>query len=222
MNPAAATRPVVVAIDGPAGSGKSSVAKAVAQQLGVPHVDTGAYYRAATLAVLRADVDPADAEAVPPVLRGVTITRVAGRTILDGQDVEEAIRGQHVTDHVSSVARQPKVRAALLAAQQAGLAQHGGVVEGRDAGTRVAPQADAKIWLDADVDERARRRAEQSGPGDRTRFHREDLSRRDAADAKQMARDPDAVVVDTTGLSLQEVVATVVDLVTRMKASRDE
>ncbi|CAN5810490.1 (d)CMP kinase [soil metagenome] len=210
-------RPIVVAIDGPAGSGKSSVAKAVAQRLGVPHVDTGAYYRAATLAVLRAGVDPADDDAVPSVVGAITITRVAGRTFLDGQDVEQAIRREQVTAHVSSVARQPRVRQALLAAQQSGLARDGGVVDGRDAATRVAPDATAKVWLDADVTERARRRAAQAGQVDRTQFHREDLSRRDTADAQQMAQDPQAVIVDTTGLSLDEVVATVVDLVNRAR-----
>ena len=210
---AARRRAVVVAIDGPAGSGKSTVARAVADRLGVPHVDTGAYYRAATLAVLRAGVDPADTDAVPPVVAAARIDRRDGRTLLDGQDVEEEVRGAEVTAHVSAVAAQPAVREALLAAQQAGLARDGGVVEGRDAATRVAPDATCKVWLDADVDERGRRRALQAGEAHLVGDHIADLQRRDAADAAQMARDPDAVVVDTTGMSLEDVVATVADLV---------
>ncbi|CAN5286920.1 (d)CMP kinase [soil metagenome] len=203
---------VVLAIDGPAGSGKSTVALRVAEALGVPHVDTGAYYRAATLAVLRAGIDPADGPAVLEAVRAAQIERVGGRTLLDGSDVEREIRGRAVTDHVSAVAGQQPVRDALLAAQQSGIARDGGVIEGRDAATRVAPDATLKVWLDADVAERARRRARQAGEPDRLAHHEADLQRRDAADARQMARHPDAVVVDTTGLALAEVVATVVRL----------
>lgn len=202
---------LVVAIDGPAGSGKSTVARMVAERLGVPHVDSGAFYRAATLAVLRAGVDPSSDDAVDVVARAA-ISRDGDRTVLDGEDVEEEVRGADVTAHVSAVAAQQRVRNLLLAAQQAGLATRGGVVEGRDAGTRIAPDADLKVWLDADVDERARRRAQQAGQPDAVDHHAGDLSRRDAADARQMARDPDAVVLDTTGMPLEEVVATVVGL----------
>ncbi len=207
-------RPLVVAIDGPAGSGKSTVARALADRLGVPHVDTGAYYRAATLAVLRAGVDPADADAVPGVVAAARIDRVRGRTMLDGEDVEAEIRGRAVTDHVSAVAAQGPVREALLDAQREGVARDGGVVEGRDIATRVAPDATCKVWLDADVAERGRRRALQAGESHRVEAHIADLQRRDEADAAQMARAPDAVVVDTTGMSLDEVVATVAVLVT--------
>ncbi|WP_370324976.1 (d)CMP kinase [Euzebya sp.] len=202
--------PLVVAIDGPAGSGKSTVAQAVARALGLPHVDTGAYYRAATLAVLRAGVDPTDTEAVPTVVAQARIDRVAGRTDLDGEDVEAEIRGPAVTAHVSAVAAQAAVRTHLLAAQREGVARDGGVIEGRDAATAVAPWAQVKVWLDAEVEERARRRAAQAGEPDRVAHHVADLVRRDAADAAQMARSPDAVVVDTTHMSLEDVVASVV------------
>lgn len=205
-------RGLVVAIDGPAGSGKSTVAKALADRLGVPHVDTGAYYRAATLVVIRAGVDPDDESAVAGAVEQVSIDRVDGRTLLAGEDVEEEIRGATVTGLVSTVSAQPAVRSLLLSAQRAGVNRDGGVVEGRDIGTRVAPDADLKVWLDADVAERGRRRALQAGEPDRVEAHIADLGRRDAADAAQMVRDPDAVVVDTTGLSLEEVIATLADL----------
>lgn len=210
----------VVAIDGPAGSGKSSVARVVATELGVPHVDTGAYYRAATLAVIRAGVDPEDQDAVPQVVEAARIDRVDGRTLLGGEDVEDEIRGELVTTNVSSVARQSAVRALLLGAQQEGLRRDGGVVEGRDAATRVAPQADVKVWLDADVTERGRRRAVQAEEPDRVDHHVADVRRRDAADTAQMTRDADAVLVDTTGLSFAQVVATVVDLARRSLSDR--
>ncbi len=212
-------RPLVVALDGPAGSGKSTVAAAVARRLSLPHVDTGAFYRAATLAVMRAGLLPSDGgasadrvEQIVTVVRALDMVRVEGRMQLDDEDVEEEIRGQAVTAAVSAVARLQPVRDALLSVQQDGLARRGGVIEGRDAATRVAPDAQVKVWLNADVQERARRRAEQAGQPERLDFHVADLRRRDAADARQMVRHPDAVVVDTTGLSLQQVVDTVAGL----------
>ncbi|MEE8603491.1 (d)CMP kinase [Euzebya tangerina] len=210
------SRPPVVAIDGPAGSGKSTAAKALADRLGVPHIDTGAYYRAAALAVMRAGVDPqtASADAISDIVRAVSIDRMGGRTLLDGQDVEAEIRGEAVTAHVSAVARVQSVRDQLLAAQQAGIERDGGVIEGRDAATRVAPTADVKVWLDADVEERARRRASQAGEADRVDFHADDLARRDSADAAQMEVAADAIVLDTTRMAPDEVVDAVVELVT--------
>ena len=207
-------RPPVVAIDGPAGSGKSTVAKAVARRLGVPHVDTGAYYRAAALAVLRAGVDPgserATDEQIIVIVQSTHIDRVEGRTMLDGTDVEDEVRSEQVTSRVSAVARVQAVRDHLLSAQQAGIERDGGVVEGRDAATRVAPTADVKIWLDADIAERARRRADQAGEPDRLDFHVADLDRRDAADAVQMVRAEDAVELDTTGMTQEQVIEAVV------------
>lgn len=209
---------IVVAIDGPAGSGKSSVAAAVAAALGIPHVDTGAYYRAATLAALRAGASVADAAAVLGVIDGLCVERHGARTFLDGEDVEDEIRGPAVTAAVSSVARHPGVRAALLDAQRAGIGPIGAVVEGRDAGTVVVPDADLKVWLDATPEERGRRRALQRGDEDIVSEHVSDLRRRDAADARQMARADGAVVLDTTGLTLEDVVE---DVVQRARAVRD-
>ncbi len=199
---------MVVAIDGPAGSGKSTIAAALAERLDVPHVDTGAHYRAAALAVLRAGVDPTDEAACVEVLRGSRIERRAGRTLLDGSDVEDEIRGPAVTAVVSTVSAHPAVRRTLLAGQQAEVSAAGAVVEGRDAGTVVVPQATLKVWLTADPAERARRRAAQLGHSDEATIarHLEDLLRRDEADAASMVPAPDVIEVDTSGRSVDSLV----------------
>lgn len=211
----------VVAIDGPGGSGKSTVAAALAARLGVPHVDTGAYYRAAALAVLRAGVDPADEGNVTALVTHARIERRGGRTCLDGEDVEDEIRGQAVTATVSRVARQPAVRAALLGRQRAAVGDEGAVVEGRDAGTAVVPAADLKVWLTATAQERAARRAGQVGQtGDGAVDAQADALRaRDDADRQQMARAPDAVTVDTTGRTIADVVE---DLAARAVGRRSQ
>lgn len=198
---------IVVAIDGPSGVGKSTAARGLALRLEVPHVDTGAFYRAATLAVLRAGVDPTDGRASAEVARHAAIGLRAGRALLDGEDVEDAIRGPEVTASVSAVAAHPEVRAALLERQRAGVRAHGGVVEGRDAGTVVVPDAHLKVWLTAAPAERARRRAGQLGrtaAGELARLTAE-LAARDDADAVQMARARDAVVIATDDLEAEEV-----------------
>jgi cytidylate kinase len=212
---------VVVAIDGPAGSGKSTVAAGLARALDVPHVDTGAYYRAATLAVLRSGV-PLDGEAAcARVVAGARIERRDGRTLLDGTDVEDEIRGPAVTAAVSQVSGHAAVRAVLLIAQRAGLGAAGGVVEGRDAGTVVVPDATLKVWLTAAPRERAARRAAQLGADDPVQVaaHAADLARRDHADAARMARAPDVVEIDTSGRSVVDLVDEIVDL-TRVAAQR--
>lgn len=202
----------VVAIDGPSGSGKSTVAAALARRLGIRHVDTGAYYRAATLAVLRAGLAPDDFR-VPELVAAARIERRGGRTYLDGQDVEAEIRGGPVTAAVSVVAAHPRVRRVLVARQRAEVGDGGGaVVEGRDAGTVVVPDADLKVWLTASPRERATRRAAQVGEAapEAVQAQAEALARRDARDAAQMTRAPDVVVVDTTATSVAALVATLV------------
>jgi len=208
----------VVAIDGPGGSGKSTVARALAERLGVPHVDTGAHYRAATLAVLRGGIDPADADAVVEAVRAAQVRRRHGRTLLEDEDVEDEIRGPAVTAAVSAVSRLPEVRALLVARQRAEVGDQGAVVEGRDAATVVVPDADLKVWLTASPEIRAARRAAQAGETDpdRVAVHRADLYRRDQLDAEQMAVAPEAVVIDTTATG---VAALVDDLVRRLSAS---
>ena len=200
-------------MDGPAGSGKSTIAGALAARLGIAHVDTGAYYRAATLAVLRAGVATDDVPAVTAAVRAAAISRIAGRTQLDGADVEDEIRGPAVTEAVSSVSRHAPVRALLVQLQRAEVAAHGAVVEGRDAGTVVVPDADLKVWLTASPRERAVRRAAQLGETDPAAIdrHERSIEQRDASDAAQMVRAGGAVLVDTTGRSIPEVVEDVVE-----------
>jgi cytidylate kinase len=200
--------PVVIAIDGPGGAGKSTIARVLAERLGVAHVDTGAMYRAVTLAVLRAGAEPSDAAACTRIAGAVAVERVHGRTLLDGEDVEAEIRGPDVTAVVSVVSGHQGVRDVLLAVQRAGLGERGGVVEGRDAGTRVVPDADLKVWLTATPQERAARRAAQVGEEDARGIAAlaEELAARDASDAARMRPAADAVVVDTSGLTVDEVV----------------
>lgn len=208
---------VVVAIDGPAGSGKSTVAAALADRLGVAHVDTGAFYRAATLLALRAGVDLTDGAACARLLEGVSITRRGGRTRVEAEDVEDAVRGAEVTAAVSTVSAHPQVRAALLELQRREIGEGGAVVEGRDAGTVVVPEAPLKVWLTASPTERAIRRAGQLGQTgeDAVEAHAADIRRRDAADADRMGRAPDAVEIDTTGRAIGDLVD---ELVVRTRA----
>ena len=198
---------IVVAIDGPGGVGKSTIAGALAERLAVPHVDTGAIYRAAALAALRAGVDPADGPACAAVAASAEIRRHGGRTLLDGEDVEDAIRGPQVTAVVSEISAHPAVRSALLEHQRAGL-EGGGVVEGRDAGTAVVPDAPLKVWLTASPEVRAARRAAQIGVHDPDAVARlaAGLAQRDASDAERMRPAADAVVVDTGEASVDDLV----------------
>lgn len=203
---------ITVAIDGPAGTGKSSAAARVADALGLPHVDTGAFYRAVTLAILRRDVDLEDHEACAAVAEQVDVRREGGRTLLDDEDVEDEIRGDDVTAAVSRVAAIPGVRDAVTPLQRAQAFAHGGVVEGRDVGTVVLPDADVKIWLTADEETRAERRAAQTGQDVDDVLAEQQA--RDSADSSRavapLARAEDAQELDTTALGLDEVVERIV------------
>ena len=222
MSPAPSPR--VIALDGPSGSGKSTVARAVARALGLAYVDTGAMYRAATLAVLRAGVAPADAAAVERVVDASDIelsSDPAAPTVrLDGADVTAEIRGPEVTASVSAVSAVPAVRRQLVVKQRA-LSAGGAVVEGRDIGTVVAPDAPVKVFLDADPKTRAVRRARDHDTGVRTEGDvvqavAVDLARRDRLDSTRSASPlqaaPDAVHLDSTALSADEVIARVLAL----------
>lgn len=229
-------RTFVIAIDGPSGTGKSTVARRVAAELGAGYLDTGAMYRMVTLAVLRAGVDPADPVAVPQVLQRLTFSSPVSPAqqahVLDGEDVSDEIRGQQVTVAVTPVSANPAVRAWLFDRQQS-LARSGRmVVEGRDIGTVIAPDAELKVYLTADAAERARRRHVQNvgaatgvgSSGASTAVDgaldlaavAQDLHRRDTSDSTRahapLQAAADAVVLDSSSLELPETVAKVLEL----------
>ena len=200
-----------IALDGPAGSGKSSVARAVAERLGAVHLDTGAIYRAITLACMDAGVDLADGARCAEVARSVRITQHDGRTRLDGRDVEDAIRGDVVSGNVSTVSAHADVRDSLLDHQRT-LAAGGAVVEGRDIGTIVLPDADLKVFLTASAEERARRRAAQLGRDDLDEL-RAAIELRDQLDSERavapLRAADDAWVLDTTDIPFEDVITIV-------------
>jgi cytidylate kinase len=211
---------VVVTVDGPAGVGKSSVARAVAAALGVPHLDTGAFYRAVTLAVVRSGVDPADGAAALAVAATARLDYADGVMLLDGEPVTEAVRAPEVVALVSAVSAFPEVRRVVVDRQREWVSRRGGraVVEGRDIGTVVFPAAPVKVYLVADAAERARRRArDPEAAGQAVEDIERQLRARDHADSTREASPlrpaEDAVTIDTTTLTLEEVVAVVLGLV---------
>jgi cytidylate kinase len=193
---------MLVAIDGPAGAGKSTVARAVARALGFSFLDSGAMYRAAALAALRG-ADPTRVE-----------VQLGDRVLLDGEDVTDAIRTPEVTEMASKVAADPAVREALVELQRRIIAAGDHVAEGRDIGTVVWPQAELKVFLTASPEERARRRAAQLGADVETILTEQRL--RDLRDTTRehspLQAAPDAVEVDTTGVDFDEVVRRIVEL----------
>jgi CMP/dCMP kinase len=210
---------VLVAIDGPAGSGKSSVARAVAEELGVVDINTGAAYRAVALVALREGIDVRDGEALAEISRRIDLDGAGAR--VDGAPVEEKeLRNPEVSAAASTVSARPEVRAVLLGVQreaaQGAREEGGAVVEGRDIGTVVLPDAELKIYLSATPEARARRRAYQTGREAELDRIREAMKKRDRQDAERETSPlkvaPDAVVLDTTALSLEEVVSRVLDL----------
>jgi cytidylate kinase len=205
----------VIAIDGPAGSGKSTVARLVAERLGLDYLDTGAMYRGVAFAALNYGVDPADAEDVAALARKLDITVGSDGVFVGGVDATIEIRGPEVTRAVSIVAANPEVRAELRDRQRAWIADHdGGVVEGRDIGTVVCPDADLKVFLTANAEVRADRRATEVTDLDYETVAA-DLARRDALDEGRadapLAVADDAYIIDTTGRSIDDVVAAVLE-----------
>lgn len=220
---------MIVAIDGPSGTGKSSTSKAVAAKLGLSYLDTGAQYRAITWWMLSNGVDVSDAAAVataagkPAIVSG---TDPSAPTItVDGEDASGPIRTQEVTSHVSAVSAVPEVRALITALQRsiAATAERGIVVEGRDIGTTVLPDADLKVFLTASPEARAARRSGELKGAD-VAATKEALIKRDAADSGRktspLAKAGDAVEVDTTELTLDQVIECVVTLVEEKRAAK--
>ncbi len=199
---------MVVAIDGPAGAGKSTVARAVARELGFTYLDSGAMYRSVALAALERDRPPAE---VAPEVR----IELGERVLLDGRDVTEAIRAPEVSEASSVAAAQPEVRQAMVVEQRRLMSQGDWVAEGRDIGTVVAPEAEVKVFLTASAQARAQRRAEELGVDAATVLAEQTI--RDERDTGRehspLQAAPDAHTVDSTDLTLAEVVKRIVSLV---------
>jgi cytidylate kinase len=195
---------MLIAIDGPAGAGKSTVARAVADAIGFTYLDSGAMYRCVALAELRGVADPVECE-----------IGLGDRVTLDGEDVTEAIRTPQVSELASQVAARPEVRGQLVALQRAMIRSGDYVAEGRDIGTVVAPDAELKVFLTASPEERARRRATQLG-ADAEQVLREQRERDERDSTREhspLQPADDALRVDTTGLSVDEVTQKIVRLV---------
>ena len=225
---------LVVAIDGPAASGKSTTAKELARELGLRHLDSGLLYRCVTLALLDSALDITDAEGITAsAVRGLKVAMEwgAGRMelYLSGRRVvEEALRQPRITSLVSQAARLPEVRAHLLEMQRSAARGPGLVADGRDIGTVVFPRADVKVFLVADAEERARRRLVQDGMANpspsQVAAEAARLLERDRRDSSRtlapLRPAPDAVPLDTTGLCPEEQVRRIVELVNKTRARR--
>jgi cytidylate kinase len=211
---------MIVTIDGPAGAGKSSAARLLAQRLGFEFLDTGAMYRAVALAVLRAHCDLADADALARVLDAMRLEMPEGCVLLNGEDVSAAIRTPQITQLTTATADNATVRRRLVALQRSIAAGRCMVCEGRDQGTIVFPDAGCKFFLVADPAERARRRQREMQARGQVVAYEDVLRDQQVRDTRDAARDiapmvpaADAIVFDTTGLTLEQVVAAMEDTV---------
>ena len=205
----------MIAIDGPAGAGKSTIARSLAGRLGFTYIDTGAMYRAVALWALRAGIDLDDMHRLEQLAKAADIEFDGDRVILNGEDVTASIREPDVSDAASKVSIVPGVRRALREQQQSMGAARSVVMEGRDIGTVVFPEAQVKIFLDADPGERARRRAAETGIApDQAAREMEERDRRDRTRAEApLLQAPDAEYLDTSGLSPEQVEEAILKLV---------
>ena len=219
---------MVIAIDGPSGAGKGTVARAVARELACRHVDTGAMYRAVAWKALQAQADLGDDRAVAALAESASFSIAEGRIAIDGHDVSEAIRTPEIDAAAARVAKLPGVRSVLVARQRAMAGETPGLVmEGRDIGTVVFPDADVKIYLDASEEERARRRAQDPshhGGSNDVATVASQIAARDRSDRTRAASPltvaDDSIVVDTTGMEIGAVVARVLAIVRERVGAR--
>lgn len=217
---------MIVAIDGPAGAGKTTVAKGVAQELRFTYIDTGAMYRAVTFKAMELGLDLSDEEAVSNVAEEIDICLDQGRVYVDGDDVSTEIRAPEVTRNVVRVADNPGVRKRLVEIQRSmGQSSKGTVLEGRDISSVVFPNAEFKFYLDASIEERARRRREElkeKGIEVEIGRLREEIAIRDEQDKNRrlgpLRIDKDAIHIDTTSMSIDKVISQIVTGVKRVKA----
>jgi cytidylate kinase len=216
-----------VAIDGPSGAGKGTIARALASRLSYRHVDTGAMYRALAWKALHERIDLSDEDAVASLAARASFEVGEGNVRIDGHDVAAAIRTPAIDRAATTVARQPRVREALVARQRAMAADGGVVMEGRDIGTVVFPRAEVKIFLDASAEERARRRATDPAhsAGTGTAAIQEvatALAERDKSDrgraASPLVQAQDAIVIDTTNLTIEEAVERALEIVNQVRS----
>jgi CMP/dCMP kinase len=205
---------MVIAIDGPAGAGKSSVARAVAEALRFTYLDSGAMYRCVALAAIERGADPDDDAAMAKIARSLPVGLDGDHVALGDRDVSSEIREPQVTEAASRVSVHADVREAMVAQQRRLIAAGRYVAEGRDIGTVVSPDAPLKVFLTASAEERARRRAAQTGEDETAVLaaQRERDERDETREHSALRAAPDAIEIDTTGLALDEVVARIADL----------
>jgi len=218
------TKRLTITIDGPAGAGKSTVARCVAERLGYTYVDTGAMYRAVALQAVRMGISPQDEEGMSRLLEETSIVYRSGRTLLNGEDVSEAIRTPQVTALVSEVACIPLVRAFLVECQRQMGAEGGVVMDGRDVGTVILPEAELKIFLTASLAERARRRQlewQEKGVEASREEVEQEIRARDKMDRERevgpLRIADDAIIIDSTELDVDEVVDQIVQMALAIK-----